>query len=138
MITDKARRLAHANELIKIIAAHGRRFFYSLNHDRIAHLFLNRQGRVMFCDAKTAVNIYTHKTSWPGRWRGFSHGGTLRGLVEMMRDYVIKGTPIPAYHLGCQRSRDNSNIWGYIPEEMQAVRKKAAGLPIIEGDGDEN
>lgn len=138
MTKDKARRLAHANELIKIIAAHGRRFFYSREHDRIAHLYLNKQGRVMFCDAKTAVNIYTHQTSWAGRWRGFSHGGTLHGLVEMMRDYIVKGTPITAYQLGCQRSYDNSNIWGYVPDEMQAVRDEAAGLPIIEGDSDEN
>ena len=128
---EKQARLDHANQLIQIISSHGRRFFFSEKQQRTASLIMALNGRIWFVDDYTGKAIYTHKTGFNHNWRGFSHGGTLRTLVEMMRDYVSKGVQIPAYYLGCERSFTNGNIWGYSPEEMQAVREKAALLPII-------
>lgn len=132
-IEAKQQRLAHANELIKIIATHGRGFFFSLSTGRTAELFIGPRGRVWFVDEYTGKIIYTHKTTWTNKWRGFSHGGTLRSLVEMMRDYIVTGRPIPAFYLGPERNKlTNGNIWGYEPAAMQAVRDAACKLPIID------
>lgn len=132
-IEIKLQRLEHANELIKIIAAHGRRFFFSDHTGRTAEILIGPRGRVWFVDEYTGKIIYTHKTTWTNKWRGFSHGGTLRSLVEMMRDYIVTGRPIPAFYLGPERNQlTNGNIWGYEPAAMQAVRDAACKLTIID------
>lgn len=130
--TTKQQRVEHANLLIRIIASHGRRFFYSDVTKRTGILFLNEHGRVYFLDEYTGKAIYTHKTTWANKWRGFSHGGTLRALVEAMRDYIVKGDRLHPYYLGPERRNiTDGNIWGYEPEEMDAVRRQAAALPIM-------
>lgn len=144
----KAARLDHANALIKIIASHGRRFFWhggvnrwnpSTNTstfepaDRYARLEL-RRGRVYFIDDYSEKAIYTHKTTFENKWRGFSHGGTLRALVEDMRDYILHGTPIPRWKIVIQQLGAKGlegNIWGYDVDGAQAVRDAAYALPII-------
>ena len=131
---QKTERLTHANELIKIIASHGRRFFFCDITGRTAHLMMDGRGRVWLHDEYSGEFIYTHQTTWTNKWRGFSHGGTLRSLVEMMRDYIVRGEPIPAYYLGQERRNlADGNIWGYPTEDMKLVRSKAAVLPIIDG-----
>ncbi|PTM35932.1 hypothetical protein DA103_09135 [Enterobacter cloacae] len=132
---DKQARLQHANELIRIIAAHGRRFFFSLHTGRTAEMLIDPRGRVWFVDEYTGKVIFTHKTTFANKWRGFSHGGTLRDLVEMMREYIVNGDPIPEYYLGPERRQlTDGNIWGYEPEAMQTVRDAAINLPIIKAD----
>lgn len=131
--TTKQQRLDHANELIRIIGSHGRRFFYNAKHDRFARLEL-RNGRVWWIDDYTETPVYTHQ-SVSSRWRGFSHGGTLRSLAESMRDYVAKGTFIPRWKIVIQQLGHNDlkgNIWGYPVEAALAVRAAAYALPIIE------
>jgi hypothetical protein len=131
-MATKIERLGHANQLIKIIAAHGRGFFFNLSSGRTAQLLLDKRGRVWFQDDYTGKLIFTHETSWRNKWRGFSHGGTLRDLVEMMREYIIKGTPIHPYYLGMERRNIyDGNIWGYSDDAIKAVRDEAAPLPII-------
>lgn len=137
-MTTKAERLEHANQLIQVIAAYGRRFFYSEITKTTSKLMIDQRGRVWFLDDYTLEWIFTHETTWTNKWRGFSHGGTLRGLVELMREYIIKGTPIHPYYLGMERRNIyDGNIWGYSDDAIKAVREDAAALPIIkrvEGD----
>lgn len=149
---EKQDRLGHANALIRIIASHGRRFFWygGVNRwdqatksstfeaaDRMARLEL-RNGRVYFVDDYTQKAVYTHMTAnFENGWRGFSHGGTLRSLVEDMRDYVMKGTLIPRWKIVIERSGARSleeNIWGYDVAAARAVRDAAYALPIIAVD----
>lgn len=131
LTTTKGQRLEHANQLIQIISSHGRRFFYSDKTKRTAFFFLNHNSRVYFVDEYTGKAIYTHKTTFTNKWSGFSHGGTLRALVEAMRDYIVKGTHLDPYDLGPERrNTDDGNIWGY----PTAVRREAALLPIIMKD----
>jgi len=133
-MATKAERLEHANQLIQVIAAHGRRFFYNDSRKLTSKLLLDQRGRVWFLDDYTLKCIFTHKTTWTNNWRGFSHGGTLRNLVELMREYIIKGTPIHPYYLGMERRNVyDGNIWGYSDEAIQKVREEAAMLPIIQG-----
>jgi hypothetical protein len=127
----KAERLAHANQLIQIMASHGRRFFFDAKQQRTAHLLLTDRGHIYFVDDYTGKAIYTHETGFTNKWRGFSHGHTLRTLVEMMRDYVTKGVQIPFSYIGLERSFTVGNIWGYDEDSMQKVRAQAVSLPII-------
>lgn len=122
----KSERLAACNGLLSVIADCGRRFFR--HEDAVAQLELDRRGRVFFHDAYTRKRIYTH---YRGRWRGFSNGGTLKNLVEAMRDYIVKGRPIPAcvfgpwpYHV-C-----GGDLWGY-GDDMDHVRHAAMLLGVI-------
>lgn len=153
-MTTKQARLQHANDLIRVIASHGRQFFFHAgvnvydpktktttweSAERYARLELHN-GRVYFVDDYTQKAVYTHKTGITNRWRGFSHGGTLRALVEDMRDYVIHGTKIQRWKIVIQSMNHDDltgNIWGYGLEAGNDVRKAAYVLPIIEDESTE-
>ncbi|MBY0416701.1 MAG: hypothetical protein K2W88_01395 [Pararheinheimera sp.] len=121
-------RIDHANELIRLIASYGRKFFEHKGF--VSTLELGKNGRVLFVDYYTQRRIDTHRK---GHWNGFTSGGTLKGLVEQMRDYVKTGRPIPLYFIGCYRD-NGSNIWGYEEAEIQKLRAAVAGLPIIKNN----
>lgn len=126
-------RVVHANQLIQVLAAHGRRFFYCKSKDTYARMEIDARGRVWFIDDYTQKRVYTHDTR--GRWRGFTHGGTLRTLVECMRDYIINGTPIHRGRIATKQLGDSDDdIWGYGPEAAAAVREAAFALPIMARD----
>lgn len=118
-------RIDHANELIRLIATYGRKFFEHKGF--VSTLELGKNGRVFFVDYYTQRRIDTHKS---GDWRGFTSGGTLRGLVEQMRDYVKKGNPIPLDYIGLYRG-NGTNIWGYEEDEIRKLRAAVSDLPII-------
>nr|WP_260416231.1 hypothetical protein [Pseudomonas cichorii] len=67
----KRQRCEQVNQAIQIIAAHGRRFFYSATKQTYAHMDVDDRGRVWFIDYSTRKRIYTHPTPW-NKWRGFS------------------------------------------------------------------
>jgi hypothetical protein len=119
-------RCVYANQLIQVIARHGRRFLYSPAHDRVARLVYDKSVYLM--DAKSGVRVVLRNN---GEWAGFSHGGTLRDLVTMMRDYVMKGTRIGFHFIGLERTFGKGNIWGYTDDQMLACRNAAQNLPII-------
>lgn len=141
---QKQARLEHANALIEIIASHGRRFFWhkgssrvagdaSSSAGRVAKLTLLR-GRVYHIDEYSGKAIYTHRAGFGNDWRGFSHGGTLRSLVEDMRDYIMTGTPIARETIVIRQLASKGlegNIWGYDVAAATAVREAAYKLPII-------
>lgn len=120
-------RLAHANALITAISEHGRKFFR--HHDRVSQMQLDQEGRVWFLDMYRSKFIDTHQS---GRWEGFSHGGTLRGLVEQIRDYVVDGTYLSSWIICPERIREeDGNIWGYSKEDAAALRAICATMPIF-------
>lgn len=121
------KRVKNANELIKVISEHGRKFFE--HKGVIATLELDKRGRVWLVDEYTKARIYTH---YRGHWYGFNHGGTLRDLVCAMRDYIVKGKQLSVEWIAPTRwNPDNGDIWGYGKEAAAAVRAAAAQLPII-------
>jgi hypothetical protein len=119
----KQDRIKIANELIEVIAAHGRRFFHC--DGRVSRLELDHRGRIWFVDSWEGARVYTHST---GRWRKFHNGGTLRRLIEALRDFVMGRDRFPLVHLGpwpgyiC-----DGDPWGY-GDEMTAVREKAKAI----------
>lgn len=130
---SKTDRLAHANALIKVISDHGRRFFWDKDSQRIARLEVDARGRVWWIDDYREARVYTHRATFGNDWRGFSHGGTLRALVEDMRDYISKGQCIARWKIAPERLCSDGDIWGYGPHAAGAVRVAAFALPIMEG-----
>lgn len=125
---DKQQRLEKANQLIKSIAQCGRQFFYNKEHDRTASIELDPRGRIWWIDDYTGTRIYTH---YSHRWRGFSHGATMRTLVEHLRNYVFKGTLLPEGIFGpWPQWYSQGDPWGY-GDDMQKVRKAAADLGLL-------
>ena len=129
-LTPKQHRTEQVNQVIQIIGNRGRRFFYNEKANRYATMEVDQRGKIWFIDDYSSRRIFTHKTNWGGRWRGFSHGGTLRSLVEGFRDYIRTGEPMHPGYLGPERL-DDSNIWGYDIEGMRAVREQAGVLPVF-------
>jgi hypothetical protein len=56
-------RLEHANQMIQVIAAHGRRFFFSTHHQSHARVVLDSRGRFWWVDDYTGKRIYTHSAA---------------------------------------------------------------------------
>lgn len=128
-MNTKQQRVEHANQLIDVIATHGRRFFYRQESGRVARLELDARGRVWLIDEYSGARIYTHDTPFGNNWRGFSHGGTMRGLIERMRDYITSGVPLNS---GCiAPPMSYGDMWGYGEDAAAAVRAAAAALPIM-------
>lgn len=131
-MSAKQERVDHANALIVVIAKHGRRFFWNEANKRHASISLDERGRIWFIDDYTGKPIYTHRTNFGNKWRGFTHGGTLRALVEDMRDYISSGKKIARWKIAPERGFTNGDIWGYGPEAAKAVREQAFLLEIME------
>ena len=122
-------RLEHANTLIKLIASRGRRFFYNKDADRTAEMWIDLNGRIWFMDDYTGKPIYT---LYRGRWRGFSHGGTLRDLVIRLHDYIAYGHLLSIEIICPTRyNPEDGNIWGYPKEEAELLRQECEGLPLF-------
>jgi len=130
----KAERVEHANALIRVIASHGRRFFYYEKGDRYARMELDAGGRVWFVDDYSEKRVYTQQRAY-NRWRGFTHGGTMRSLVECLRDYITRGEKVPCWRIATPQLGDSpDDIWGYGPDAAAAVREAAFALPIMARD----
>lgn len=116
----KAERIADANYLILQVSMFGRRFFHSERHNRVARFEVTVDGKLWFRDDYTDKRVYV---AYRGRWSNFSHGGTLRQLVEALSKYIRSGERISASHFGpwpewcCEGDK-----WGYGKETMAMLR----------------
>jgi hypothetical protein len=126
-MSAKHERVAEVNALIKTISDYGRRFFFNERSNRVAHMFIGHRGHLYFVDDYSGVPIYV---AYSGRWSRFSHGGTLRNLVDELANYVRTGAQLSIGWIGPERF-DDSNIWGYAAEEMAKCRAEAAKSPVI-------
>jgi hypothetical protein len=134
MNAEKQARLDKANQMLRVIGSCGRRFFYSKEHDRYASLVLDARGMVFLIDDYTGERIYTH---YRGRWQGFSHGGTLKDLIEDFRDYIMRNRLLPARSFGPWPAHYcGGDLWGY-GASMQQVRDEAKRLGIVTNTNEE-
>ena len=115
-----------ANKLIEHIASHGREFFKE--NGVIAYLERDRHGKVWFHDSASMKRVYTH---YNGRWRGFSHGGTLQGLIQLLRNYITKGQKISIKYICTKRFDNKSNTWGYTEQAAEDLVNAVKHLPIF-------
>lgn len=128
---NKQVRLSEANKVLVAISQHGRRFFFDKKSGRIAKFELTIDGKLWFRDDYTDQRIYT---AYRGRWRKFSHGGTMRRLIDDLAAFIRTDKPIPASHFGpwpewyCE-----GDLWGYGQEAMQALRRELNVIPSLKG-----
>lgn len=120
-------RVDQINELIKLIANHGRKFFS--NGETIANMEKDKNGKIWFVDHYTRRRIYV---AYKHEWAGFTSGGTMRALVQAFYKYIKDGTPVsikalaePSFY------RDGGNVWGYELSEAKKMRELAAKLPCV-------
>lgn len=125
-VLTKYERLETANKMLTTIASCGRKFF--AHEDRVSQFDIDHRGRVWFTDKYTRKRIYVQ---YKGNWRGFSDGGTLRALVERLRDFITQGKALPSGIFGpwpewvC-----GGDLWGY-GADMESVRKMASQMGIV-------
>lgn len=81
-------RMNKINELIEVIADTDRKFFYHKNKDSIDK-FIEGKTTVFFHDAYLDKKI---SLTYRNR-HNFSHGGTLWGLVNDFKEWIITGKP---------------------------------------------
>lgn len=124
--TDRNERLEAANEMLRDVASCGRKFF--AYQDRVSRFELDGCSRIWFIDKYTQKRIYVQ---YKGRWKGFSDGGTLRALVERLRNFITQGDRLPSGIFGpwpewvC-----GGDLWGY-GKDMPTVRESAQRLGIL-------
>ena len=125
-------RVKHANALIRVISDHGRRFFFNKTSRRVAHIEMDNNGKLFWIDDYRATRVYMDTVGgYETRWRGFSHGGTLKALALEMRNYIRTGEQINIAYICMSNIAGDSDIWGYGKEASKATRHAAAALPII-------
>ena len=120
----KPERLAIANEIIRIISSHGRRFFH--HEGRISQFSLDDRGKLWLTDKYTKKRIYV---AYKYRWRGFSNGGTLRCLIENLRDFIQRGDAIRRHFGPWPDHLCDGDLWGYGFEAAETMRIELA--PVL-------
>lgn len=126
----KEDRLKNANEFIAVIASCGRKFFEYKGF--VSTLELSPTGRVFFIDSYTKKRIYTHRKYC--RWDGFTSGGTMKSLIEALRDFITKGLTLYADYFQPKMGNGFANPWGY-DEDILKVRDAAIKLCIAQQPG---
>lgn len=122
----KEERLQVVNKIIREIASRGRNFFYNQRKDRYAEMVIEK-GKVYFIDDYTGERVYAYNTVQNAH-RGFSHGGTMWGLINDFREYIVKG----------EYTNHNNGYgglycphWGYPKEDMEEIQNLAKKLGYL-------
>lgn len=114
-------RMYLCNRIIEVIAKYGRHFLSS-NSDRrepeanpfIAQFEVDQCGKLWYIDRYKQRPILVRLD----KWRGFSDGGTLRDVIEHMRDHIVEDKPLRLHF---------AEYWGY-GEDMQKVAHEVTAL----------
>lgn len=122
----KEERLEVVNKIIHEIASRGRKFFYNKHNDKYAEMVIEK-GKVYFIDDYTNERVYAYNTGMNNH-RGFSHGGTMWGLINDFREFIVKG----------EYTNHNNGYgglycphWGYPKEDMEAIQNYAKELGYL-------
>jgi hypothetical protein len=123
----KEERLQVVNKIILEIASRGRKFFYNKRKNRYAEMVIEK-GKVYFIDDYTGERVYAYNTVQNAH-QGFSHGGTMWGLINGFREFIVKG----------EYTNHNNGYgglycphWGYPKDDMEAIISVAKELGYLE------
>ena len=131
-MSAKKIRLAHVNAVIKAISKYGRRFFWNARNQAVSTMLISKSGHIYFLDDYSNKLIYV---AYKGRWRNFSHGGTLKNLIEGFANYIRTGDPIHIDNIGLpRRFGDDGYIWGYTKDAVHAVLIEVISSPVFFGE----
>lgn len=125
---DREERLERVNEFLMVIGSHGRGFF--CRNGVMCWLYQDSRGRLWFVDSWLGHEVYLH---YHGRWRHFCSGGTMKRLVESLRDYVMNGTHLRPGQFWWPDWYCGGDLWGY-GEDMEYVRAAAIRLGLLQSE----
>jgi hypothetical protein len=122
MKQEQIDRMNKVNELIEVIASIDRKFFYSKSKERIGKFIEGK--KLFFVDEYTGEKVYPY---YSGR-KKFSHGGTLWGLINDFREWIITGEYSNGHNgydgLYCTH-------WGYTVEGMFKIQEKGKEIGFL-------
>jgi elongation factor P hydroxylase len=124
MRKSQVERMNKVNELIEFISGIDRRFFYNKSKDKVAK-FVEGKTTVFYIDDYTQETIHLRNVC---KDRGFSHGGTLWGLVHDFKEWIITGKHSNGRNgyggLYCPH-------WGYTEEGMKKIQEKGKEIGFL-------
>lgn len=124
MNKSQIERMGKINELIGVIAETDRKFFYSKSKNKVAK-FIEGKTTVFYIDDYTQEKV---RLSSICKDKGFSHGGTLWGLIHDFKEWIITGKNTNGKNgyggLYCSH-------WGYTEEGMKKVREKGKEIGFL-------
>lgn len=127
-LIERQERADKVNQLVRVIGQHGRKFFFDSRKKSYAQMIVGENGRLWWRDENTGKSIYLHYKYWG---RGFSNGGTLRSLVNDLKQWVMSGQPLPERVFGpWPKWYSNGDLWGY-GSDMETVRQLALELGLL-------
>lgn len=139
-------RIETANQILRICASYGRRFFSEdgeyrerRENPRISEFYVHPlTGRLYYRDKWRGAAIYVHHDPQSRRgwgWR-YSEGGTLLDLCRELRDWITgRRDTVRMGHFGpWPQSCCGGDLWGY-GEDMVKVRAEV--LAALEGQSGE-
>jgi hypothetical protein len=124
-LDERQKRIDIVNRIIQEIGNRGRNFFYKPKYYGYAQ-FIQEGRSLWFIDDYTGAKIYPYEQYYDQK--GFSHGGTLWGLVNDFRHFIVKGTHSNGRHgyggLLCTH-------WAYPEEDVVAIQQLARELGYL-------
>ena len=127
----KEKRVEQANELIKLIATSGRKFFNYEDRTEcggIISRFELKKGRIYFVDGYTKVSMYAYAPKFLNH--GFTQGGTMKAFVLDLAEWIRTGKPTNAKNgyggVYCDH-------WGYPPADMTKIQQKSQEMGFSAG-----
>lgn len=133
----KEYQMKQANELIRMIANRGRRFFDYTTVKRmdseallgsVSH-FIIKNNRVYFKDGYTQKEMFAYNHRY---MRDLTNGGTLKALVLDLSEFIRTGEPTNGNN-GYGGVYAPPSHWGYPEEEMEEIRAFAEKIGFAEG-----
>lgn len=122
---QRQQRLHDANCLICVIGSVGRRFFR--HQHRMSRLEMDHRQRLWWHDCWQGTRVYLHSPR--SRHLGFSQGGTMWSLVQLLKRFVQHGTQLHPRVFGPWPDWSIQDLWGY-GDDMVLIRTVAQRLGI--------
>lgn len=127
-LTTRQERMAVANQVLMALAKSERNFFRNKTTGEVSQFTRKGNGAIHFLDnySKMQVRIVKGK-----EWPGFTNGGTMRDLVEMLYGYIVDGVLLNRWYIA-PTNDNNYNYWGYTPEGAAKCREECFKQPCFE------
>lgn len=123
-LDERQERIAIVNRIIMEIGNRGRNFFYKPNH--YGYSYFVQEGRSLwYMDDYTGAKVYPYERFD----KGFSHGGTLWGLINDFRFFIVKGVHSNGKH---GYGGLHGTHWAYPEDDMKAIQQIARELGYIQ------
>ena len=116
-------RIEAVNKLILAVALRGRRYFENHETGEVAIIARRDKGTLWILNEHSGE--WTYIGCHGGEWRGFHHGGTLRGFIQGLVVFIKTGKPFIHESYLCARH------WAYPEVEMQEIIDEGYRLGII-------